>query len=169
MSQGQAAAPAAEPEAIPEAPPPKGKGRLLVLAVAGLVLVGGLGAGGWLLSPRLFGKGAGAPAAVKHEEPVKATAPLGSVVVNIGRPDSRRYLKVGVELGLASAKDVKEMEETKARVLDLLITVLSTTPMETLSEGEKRGELKQALLERIHKDLGLTKVRQVYFTEFMIQ
>ena len=169
MSQVPAAAPVAEPEGAPEAPPPKSKGRLLRVAVVGLVLVGGLGAGGWLLYPRLFGKGAGAPAAVKHEEPVKATAPLGSVVVNIGRPDSRRYLKVGVELGLASAKDVKEMEETRARVLDLLITVLSTTPMETLSEGEKRGELKQALLERIHKDLGLTKVRQVYFTEFMIQ
>jgi flagellar basal body-associated protein FliL len=169
MSSVTPAAPVAEPEGAPAAPHPKGNGRFILVAVVGLVLVGGLGAGGWLLYPRLFGKGPGAPAAVKHEEPVKATAPLGSVVVNIGRPDSRRYLKVGVELGLATAKDVKEMEETKARVLDLLITVLSTTPMETLSEGEKRGELKQALLERIHKDLGLTKVRQVYFTEFMIQ
>lgn len=169
MSQVEVAAPGPEPEAAPEAPTPNGKRRLLVVGVVGLVLVGGLGAGGWLLYPRLFGKDTGAHAAIKHEEPVKATAPLGSVVVNIGRPDSRRYLKVGVELGLASAKEVKEMEEAKARVLDLLITVLSTTPMETLSEGQKRGELKQALLERIHKDLGLTKVRQVYFTEFMIQ
>ncbi len=169
MSEVQHAAPAAEPEGAPEAPPPRGTRRLLVVGVVGLVLVGGLGAGGWLLYPRLSGKGPGAHAAAKHEEPVKATAPLGSVVVNIGRPDSRRYLKVGVEVGLASAKEVKEVEEAKARVLDLLITVLATTPMETLGAGEKRGELKQVLLERIHKDLGLTKVRQVYFTEFMIQ
>jgi flagellar FliL protein len=164
-----AVAPAAGTEGGPEAEPAKGKSRFLVLAAAGLLVVAGLGAGGWLLYPRVFGAKPGEHAAAPHVEPVRATAPLGSVVVNIGRPDARRYLKVTVELGLSSPKEVKEMEEAKARVLDLLITVLATAPMETLGDAERRGELKQRLLAGIHKQLGLEKVRQVYFTEFVIQ
>jgi flagellar protein FliL len=100
---------------------------------------------------------------------VKATLSMGSVVVNIGAPDTRRYLKVGVEIGVTDARETKELEEHKAQILDLVISIFGAAPMEVLGSEEGRLDLKKTLLERIHEELRLEKVSRVYFTEFVIQ
>lgn len=169
MSKVQAPEAPAAPAAGEESPPAKRKTPLLLYAAVGVVLLGLLGAGGWFLVPRFLGAGKTGHAEAKPEEAVKATVPLGAVIVNIAGTEARRYLKVGVELGVPGPKDVKAVEEWKPQLLDLLITVLSATPLEALSTGEGRAELKRALLARIRNDLGLKKVSQVYFTEFVIQ
>jgi flagellar protein FliL len=159
---------AAGPEAA-EPTPARPKVKVPVYALIGLVLLVVLGAGGWFLAARLSGPSAPAPAEPKHETAVKATLSLGSVVVNVGPPEGRRYLKVGVDLGVPAPKDTKEVEEHKAQILDLLISVFSTTPAETLGSEEGREGLKKTLLARIRGELGLEKVSRVYFTEFMVQ
>ncbi len=58
------------------------------------MVVAGLGAGAWFLLPR--SSGAVAAKAVAVEPTVKATVPLGAVVVNLGG-ETRRYLRVGRE------------------------------------------------------------------------
>jgi flagellar FliL protein len=160
-----APAPASVPVvAAPEPPAPRKK-PLMLYAVVGVVVVA-FGAGGFVLAPRLLG---GAHSEAKSDEnlPTKATVPMGSVVVNLA--ETKNYVKVGLELGVADVKEVKEVGEAKARVLDLLITMLSTTPADTLSSGEGRIELKEELLTKIREELGLHKVSRVYFTEFVIQ
>jgi flagellar FliL protein len=163
-----AAAAAAE---VSETLPPRRK-PVMLYALIGVVVVG-FGAGGFFLAPRLLGGGAGhseAKTEAKTEEkelPTKATVPMGSVVVNLA--ETKNYVKVGLELGVADVKEVKEVGEAKARVLDLLITMLSTTPADTLASGEGRLELKEELLAKIREELGLHKVSRVYFTEFVIQ
>jgi flagellar FliL protein len=163
-----AAEAAAGPEAA-EPTPARPKAPVRLYALIGLVLLVVLGAGGWFLAARLRGPSAPAPAEVKHESVVKATLSLGPVVVNVGPPEGRRYLKVGVDLGVPGPKDTKEVEEHKAQILDLLISVFSTTPVETLGSEEGRAGLKKTLLARIREELGLEKVSRVYFTEFIIQ
>ncbi len=169
MSKGQIEKPAEATAEAAESPPPKRKSPFLLYAVAGVVVLGLLGAAGWFVVPRFLGAGKTGHAEAKPEEAVKATVPLGAVVVNIAGTEARRYLKVGVELGVPGPKDVKTVEEWKPQLLDLLITVLSATSLEALSTGEGRVELKRALLARIRNELGLKKVSQVYFTEFVIQ
>jgi flagellar FliL protein len=166
-SATSAAAPGAAEGAEPA--PPKKKGGVVRHAVIGLVLLAGLGGGGWFfLAPRFLGSASAKPAA-RPEVPVKVTVPLGAVVVNIGRPETRRYLKVGVELGVPGQKDAKEVEEHKPQITDLLITVLTTAPVDTLASEEGKNEIKKALLTSIHEELKLERVRKVYFTEFVIQ
>jgi flagellar FliL protein len=164
-----AALEAARPEAAPGAAPPAASAKkrpLLVVAALAVVLVG-LGAGGWLLVPRLLGRpGAGAPAK-KVELPVKATFPLGAVVVNLD--GTRHYVKLAVDLGVPGPKELKEVEEHKAQLLDLVISVVSATPLEELSSSQGRAELKLKLLDRIHDELKLERVARVYFTEFLVQ
>lgn len=145
----------------------------LVIVVVAVVLVAGLGAGGWLLLPRFMGKptaaAAAPPAAV--ETAVKTTVPFGALVVNLNG-EARRYLRVAVSLGLSSARDAKEskeVEEAKPKVLDLLIGVLSSAQAESLLSEDGRAELKELLVDRIHEELGLEKVSRIYFTEFVIQ
>lgn len=164
MSNAKAPAPAA---AEPEAAPAKKKKPLLLLLVVGVVLLGGLGAGGWFLAPRFLGHPAPAEAKPKVEE-VKATVSLGGVVVNLAG-ESRRYLRVAISLGVTSLKEVKEVEESKPQLLDLFISALSAAEAESLMSEDERTELKEALLERIHEELKLHKVSRIYFTEFVIQ
>ena len=163
MSSSAPVTPATEPVAA------KPKAPVWLYAVIGLVLVAVLGGAGWFVAARLAGPAKPAEPEVRREATVKATLSLGSVVVNIGPPEGRRYLKVGVELGVPGPKDTKEIEEHKAQVLDLLITVLATTPVDALGSEEGRAGLKKTLLTRIREELGLEKVSRVYFTEFILQ
>jgi len=166
VSNATAAAAVVEGEALPK----PGKGRLVVFFLAGLVFMGGLGAGAWFFMPGLFGRG-GKPA-----EPapvmVKVTVPLGAVVVNLNGQD-RRYLRVGVSLGVSEGKQVKEqvkeLEEHKSQLLDLVISVFSAADMEELMSDDGKTEIKGELLTRMREDLHLESVARVYFTEFVIQ
>ena len=165
MATAPAPAPT-EPVEDPEVPVETSKRPLPLLAIVGVVVLAVLGGGAWFLAPRLFNGGAHAQAPV--EIPVKAVAAVGPVVVNLAG-EARRYVKVSVELGVAGPKDVKEVEEHRSRVLDLIITVLSEKDAATLTSSQGRAELKEELLDRIHEELGLERVGRVYFTEFMIQ
>jgi len=165
--ENPAKAPAPPPELVTPAEAPKKRSPLLLYGVVGLVVLAVLGAGGWFLVPRFFG--AKPPAAeAKVEDPIKATAPLGAVVVNLNG-ETRRYLRVAVHLGVPGPKDLKAIEEAKPQILDLVITVLSSAEVDTLASEDGRAELKEELLGRIREDLGLTKVGRVFFTEFVIQ
>jgi flagellar FliL protein len=143
--------------------------QLLLFGAIGVVALAVLATAGWFLAPRLLGWPRSPHAAVKPEPPVKATVPLGAVVVNIGAPDKRRYLKVAVELGVPGAKESKEVEHRKPQITDLLITVLSTAPVESLGTEDGRVAIKKALITRIKDELALDTVSRVYFTEFVIQ
>jgi len=148
------------------AAPSKGRGRLIVVAAAALALLTGLGGAGWFFFLRPHGEPAPPPAHV--EEEVRATLPLGSVVVNM-KGEARRYLRASVSLGLPSANKLKEIEELKPQLLDLCIAVLSSTEAETLLSAKGREEVKEALVQRIRKEPGLKDVVRVYFTEFVVQ
>ena len=163
MSTAPAAAPVVEGV---EVAPPKKRGLLIPLVI-GVVVLAGLGAGAWFfVVPKFFGTAHAKAAPV--EPPVKATAALGAVVVNLNG-EGRRYLRVGVSLGLPGAHDAKEVEEHKSQLLDLLIQVFSAADLDTLTSEEGKTELKEELLSRMHEELHLKKVLRVYFTEFVIQ
>ena len=148
-------------------PPPAAKRGRLVLIVAAVVIVA-LAGGGWFLAPRVFGGVKPAAAPVPPPAPVKATVALGSVIVNLNG-EARRYLRVGVSLGVAAPGDVKEIEETRSQLLDLLIAVFSASEVEALASDEGKTTIKTTLLHRMREELHLHKVSRVYFTEFVIQ
>ena len=146
---------------------PKKRGMLVPLLI-GVVLLGAIGAGAWFfVMPKFLGT-AQAKAAPVEPPPVKVTVPLGPVVVNL-TGEAKRYLRVGLSLGVPAAADAKEVDEHKSQLLDLIISVFSAAEMETLTSEEGKTELKDELLERMHKELHLKSVSRVYFTEFVIQ
>ena len=157
--------PVAPVEGVEEAAPKK-RGMLMGLVI-GVVVMAGLGAGAWFfVVPKFLGTAHAKAAPV--EPPVKHTVGLGAVVVNLNG-EARRYVRVGVSLGVVAEKDAKEIEEHKSQLLDLLISILSAADVETLMSDEGKTELKEEILERMHADLKLEKVKRVYFTEFVVQ
>ena len=160
-------APGAPDIAVLNAAGPAKKRSLLVPILIAIIVLGGLGAGGWFfLAPKFLGT---AQAKAAPAEPVvKATVPLGPIVVNLPG-EARRYLRVGVSLGVPASTDGKEIDEHKSQLLDLLIAVFSAATIETLTSDDGKIELKEELLKRMHEELHLKKVARVYFTEFVIQ
>ena len=160
------APPATDAPAEEPAEKPAGKKRIVLVALVTGVLVLG-GAGAWLvpkLLPNVFGRAAKPPPA---EAAVKSTVALGPVVVNLNG-ETRRYLRIGVSLGLTE-KEGKAIEQQQAQLLDLLISVFAATDVEVLSSDAGKAKLKTELLKRMREELRLEQVSRVYFTEFVIQ
>ena len=154
------------PSADRTAASPARTSRWLVFGIVfGLLGVAGIGAGAWFLLPR---DGARVAKAVAVEPEIKVTVPLGAVVVNLSG-ETRRYLRVGVSLGVPTNGDARVIEEHKSQLLDLFIAVLSASQPDGLTSPEGKAAIKETLLARIHEELRLSKVGRVYFTEFVIQ
>jgi flagellar FliL protein len=153
--------------AVNAAPSPaRSKGRLLIRVAVGLMAIAGLAGAAWFVLPRLPLGDRAKPAAV--EPTFKATVSLGAVVVNL-RGETRRYLRIGVSLGVPTPTDGREIEDHRSQLLDLLIAVLSAAEPETLTTADGKAAIKDTLLARIHDELHLAKVGRIYFTEFVIQ
>ena len=153
----------ASPAVVTPAPAAREPRRLMILTVAALaVAVLATGVAIWLV---LFQK--------PKAEAVSKNSPhvfrAGTLVVNITETQGRRYLRATIELGTASAKDGRRLEEQRTPLLDAAIGVLSARRLEELLDATKREALKAELKRQLNAALDGEPVTQVFFTEFVIQ
>lgn len=153
-----------------EQPPPKSKkGRkILFLALLALVLCAGGGLAYLLLSDEPETSGA-ADQAKSPPPAVRAVMPLEPFLVNLADQESRRYLKLKVELEVESEKSVKELEKSVPRIRDVLILLLSSKAYGEIATQEGKSKLKEEILKRLAAVPGGKKVKNVFFTEFVAQ
>ena len=170
---------------------PKKKGGKLKLIIILLLVLGVLGGGGFAawkfyLQPKMAGDAAaenGAPAdgekaaAEKGEGEKKADAAsasggqlvtLDAFVVNLSDPMGRRYLKTTMDVEVADAAAAAALTAAMPKVKDTLL-LLSSKTFEEISSMDRKIELKNQIVERLNQILGKGKVRNVYFTEFVVQ
>ena len=94
---------------------------------------------------------------------------LDPFVVNITGHDYARYLKVKVELEAESPTVRDELEQRLPQVRDGVIVLLSSRRLADVTDFEGKVLLKEAILERVNGMLESGNVRQVMFTEFVVQ
>lgn len=95
-------------------------------------------------------------------------------VVNLADPGSRRYLRVSIKLSLKNPKENESLLEMRMpQVRDTVLLLLSSKTADQLLGSEGKRELRQELIDQINKVLKKGKqkkiVRNLYFTEFLIQ
>lgn len=145
--------------------PLKPKSKLKKILVL-LVLVMLLGGGG-SLAYIIFTDD---PSSSKHPQHVeKHMMPLEPFLVNLADTDSRRYLKLKIELEVPSEKSAKELEKFLAPIRDSFILLLSSKSYQEIATPEGKLHLKQQLLKQMASIPGGKKVSGVYFTEFVAQ
>ena len=132
------------------------------------ILVGSLaviGAAVWLWSKH----GKDSVAGASGISPVQSTLHLETFVLNIGGGDQRAYLRVGIDLQLD--QDAKRAEELVpvAQVRDAVLGVLGEANADELLTANGKSKLKQDLLRSLQQRIPALGVKQVYFTEFLIQ
>ena len=161
----QAEGGAGSAEAIPQ---PKSKLKLIIIAVVGLMLVGG-GAVAWFF---LFSHHDGEE---KHAEAPPPKPPsfveVPDMRVNlIGAPGERvQYLKVKVVLEVKEEKQVEAIKPNMPRVTDIFQTYLRELRPSDINGSAGLFRLKEELTKRVNAAVAPTPVTAVLFKEIVVQ
>ncbi len=157
-----------------------GKLKLVIVLLLVLAILGGGGFAAWkfYLEPKMAGEAhTGEPAEGEEHAATEEEAPatggqlvtLDSFVVNLADPMGRRYLKATMDVEVASASVAEELTAAMPKVKDTLLLLLSSKSFEDISSMDRKIELKNQIVDRLNQILGKGKVRNVYFTEFVVQ
>lgn len=168
--------PKADPKADAKADAPRKKPKLLLVAVAAVVVIGG-GIGAWLaFKPKPQPKEA-PEAAAAHAAP--KAAPIyykfdPAFVVNFGQEGSTRYLQLTLEAMSRDAVVVEEIKNNEPAIRNDLVLLYSAQQYDRLVSAEGKEQLRADTLAAIRKVLAdegakAEAVEGVYFTSFVIQ
>lgn len=151
-----------------DAPKKPRKLKLLIVLVLTLLVLGGTGAGAFYW----FKVRASAPQAAAAPESESGMLPLDPFVVNLADTDAPRFLRVTLRLIVSSEKDAKRIEEDPVRltkVRSAVLELLTTQQSSKLTTPEGKTELKKQIAERSSHVLESIEVRDVLFSEFVVQ
>ncbi|HEY6467787.1 MAG TPA: flagellar basal body-associated protein FliL [Candidatus Acidoferrales bacterium] len=149
--------------------PAKPKSKLPLILIAAVLTIGA-GVGGWMWK-RSSSKPQAAQAAAATPE-VNSILQLDSFVVNLQDPSGNGYLRVSIDLGLASAakEDDKDKQATYLpRLRDTILGILGSRTVDELLTPDGKTKLKTDLLQAINANVPELQCKEVYFTEFLVQ
>jgi len=95
--------------------------------------------------------------------------PLEPFIVNIYDGQELRYLKVKVELEMASPAVKTELDARLAPIRDAVLVLLSTKTLQEIQDVQGKNQLKEEILAAINKNIPPGKIAKVYFTDFVVQ
>lgn len=111
---------------------------------------------------------------------------MGSRVVNLADPGGYRYLKVGIVLEIvptdqalgslagearqqAEEQILEEIDEQRPIIEDVITLELTSKTFEEVFTVEGKEQLKEEIREDLNTRLNKHQIRDIYFTEFVIQ
>jgi flagellar protein FliL len=137
--------------------------RIIILVVI-LALLGGGGYVGYVkfLKP---------PPPEVTEPPVEQSVSLemGSFLVNLSDPGGKRYLKVTMQFEVTGQKVNEEVNKRIVEMRDMIIMLLSSKEYSEIGSVTGKLSLKRELLTRMNKMLREGQVKEIYFTDFLVQ
>lgn len=162
------------------------KKNLLIFIIIGVLVL--LLVGGGLLAFLLMGgsdqppeaqmqqaapQGAGASGASRASKSSLLTVgpmyPLDQFIVNLMSQGGKRYLKTTMTLELSDEAMSAEIEKKSAVLRDVIIGVLSSKTVEEISTERGKEKLKEELVSSINEVLVDGYVKNIFFTDFVIQ
>jgi flagellar FliL protein len=103
----------------------------------------------------------------ENEEPLGAIFPLHTFVVNLASNDS--YLRCQVQLEFKGQTVPKRFFVRQVPIRDALLKLLASRTPEELASGDGRQELKESVKQVVNDMLKREEVKEVYFTQFVMQ
>ncbi len=147
-----------------------GKGKLLIVLLLLLILLIGGGAGAYFF---LF---AGKEKEEETPKPKVSPETVGvmyklepAFIVNLADPEVTMYARVSVTLEVSSPEVVLEVQKREPIIRDAVIEILSNKTSRELRSPEGREQLKLEIIKRVNTILVQGGIRNVYFTEFVVQ
>lgn len=154
------------PEGEAAAPARRFTLKKIIIAVAGLAVLGGGGTGGYLM---FFTKG-------HAEKPVAVVKPpafydLPEVLVNLASTGSDRtqYLRAKIVLEVADQATVEQIKPVLPRVLDAFQTYLREMRTTDLEGSAGLYRLRDELTRRVNVAIAPSRINAVLFKEIVVQ
>lgn len=153
-----------------------GMGMIIIIALVVLVLLGG-GIGAYFM---FFSASPEEEAEPKtQEEQVEETIqqsgmpgtmfPIESFIVNLAGSEGKRFLKVTIDLELNKEEAAEEVKTRLPQVKDSILVLLSSKTFEEVYTVQGKFKLRDEIISRTNSFLKTGKVKNIYFTEFVIQ
>jgi len=150
-----------------------------ILLMVALVLIAGVG--GYFAQELISGNSKSmAPSSSEQTQPVTAVSrpvsptvgvmvPLEPFMVNLARTKGSRILKVTVTLELNNPEVQAEVEDNRQKIMDSILVLLSSKTFEDVYSIQGKFKLKDEITTRVNRFLTIGHVKEVYFSEFLIQ
>jgi|SRR5579871_2189240 flagellar FliL protein len=150
----------------------KKKSSLPLLASVALFAVVAGGAASWLWQQK--GQQGTAIRAEASGGAPRYLIPLEGFTVNLADPGETHFLRVTISLGIDRLPEGVEKDKPTAaipvaRVRDAILAVLTTCKADELLTADGKSQLKRNVLAAVQKHVPELGVREVYFTEFLVQ
>ncbi len=143
----------------------KGKSKLIL--IVGLLLIILAGASGTYFF--FFVKKGKKEDKVPLPSQVGVMMEVGTFTVNLADKDVDAYARVSITLELSDEKVRQEVEKRLPIIKDAIIDVISSKTSSFVKTPEGRESLRLELIKRINTILFEGGVRNIYFTEFVVQ
>ncbi len=111
----------------------------------------------------------GSPAAAPQQEAIGVMVPLKPFIVNLAGSGGKRFLKVTMTLELNGPGTRPEYNDNTERIIDSVLVLLSSKTFEEVYSVQGKFKLKDEITTRVNRFLLVGHVKDVYFTEFVIQ
>ena len=95
--------------------------------------------------------------------------PLDPFTVNLVSSNADRYLKCKIDFELDSPALQKEVDQKLPAIRDMIISILSSKSVEEIQTAKGKQKLKDEIKRKVNSILTTGEIRNVYFTEFVIQ
>ncbi len=177
----------AQDKADEEQPKKKSKLKLIIILVALLLIIGGGAAAYFLLGNPLASDEEAptttattpSPAATNVTAEPAPPAPtqlpatyltsIQPLTINLADMDITRYLRIAIDVELSTQEAINQLQANNAKIRDAIIILLSSKKFDSISTASGKLQIKNEIIARINQILGVPRVVQIYFTDFVIQ
>ncbi len=99
---------------------------------------------------------------------------LEGFTVNLADPEETHFLRATIDLGIDRLPEGVEKEKLAQavpvpRIRDAILSVLTVCRANELVTPEGKAQLKKNLIEALNKNVPEIGIREIYFTEFLVQ
>ena len=97
------------------------------------------------------------------------TKKLESFVVNLADEGGTRYLRVSMDLELETKETAQVVDKMLPKIRDAILMILPTKKYEDIGTVEGKSTLRNEMLTKINELMVPEKIKNIYFTEFVVQ
>ena len=149
---------------------------LIILIGAFLLIVVAMGGGFFMMWNKMSSMNAQNSEVVENGteagevvETMGPTKKLDTFIVNLADKGGERYLRVSMNLELEKEETVEVVGKILPKIRDAILMILPTKKYEDIGTVEGKSALRNEMLTKINELMKPGKIKNIYFTEFVVQ
>ena len=94
--------------------------------------------------------------------------PMETFTVNLAGTKGAKYARVNMELEVDGSKVEEEIDKRKPQIRDIIVILLSSKTYDSVTSKEGKLFLRNEIRDTLNSFLTKGKVKQIYFTDFVV-